>query len=356
MAVRRIRNKWYVDFRFQHPDGRVERVRKHSPISSKAGAEEYERKLRTSMLAPAPLPKEVPTFAAFAAEFMRTYAAANNKPSERTAKECILKHHLLPAFGATRLHEVGMHAVEWMKADKLGAGLSRKRVNNILACLGKILRYAHETEVLASVPKIKLLKLPPPRFDFLTFEELERLLEAVRDNRERRALFLLGAEAGLRQGEIIALEWGDVDFAAGKITVRQSEWRGFVGSPKGGRQRPIPMTTRLAAALRAHRHLRSERIFCHADGSSFTHGIIEAALRYARRRAGLRHIGCHVLRHTFCSHLAMRGAAPKAIQELAGHSTLTMTMRHMHLAATALREAIALLDFGQPVGNAATTG
>ena len=59
-----------------------------------------------------------------------------------------------------------------------------------------------------------------------------------------------------------------------------------------------------------------------------------------------------MLRHTFCSHLAMRGAAPKAIQELAGHSTLAITMRYTHLAPTALREAIALLDFGQPVGNA----
>ena len=47
----------------------------------------------------------------------------------------------------------------------------------------------------------------------------------------------------------------------------------------------------------------------------------------------------------------MRGAAPKAILELAGHSTLTMTLRYMHLAPSALREAIALLDLGQRVGN-----
>ena len=59
-----------------------------------------------------------------------------------------------------------------------------------------------------------------------------------------------------------------------------------------------------------------------------------------------------------CSHLAMRGTAPKAIQELAGHSTLSMTPRYMHLAPSALREAIGLLnDFGQPAGNAeAATG
>ncbi|MEO7035277.1 MAG: tyrosine-type recombinase/integrase [Polyangiaceae bacterium] len=96
---------------------------------------------------------------------------------------------------------------------------------------------------------------------------------------------------------------------------------------------------------------------CHADGKPFTQSAIEAALRFGCKRAGLRGIGSHVLRHTFCSHLAMRGAAPKAIQELVGHSTLSMTLRYMHLAPSALCEAIGLLNFGQPVGNAeAATG
>ncbi len=354
MAVRKIDGRWYVDFRFQHADGRIERVRKASPIPSRAGAEEYERQLRNSMLAPpeSAQTKEVPRFAAFAAEFMKTYVAANNKPSERAAKACILEHHLLPAFGEMRCDEIRMHAIESMKAEKLAAGLSRKRVNNILACLGKILRYAHEAEVIASVPKIKLLKVPPPRFDFLTFDELERLLDAVKDDPERRTLFLVGAEAGLRQGEIIALEWSDVDFVAGVLTVRQSSWRGIVDSPKSGRDRKIPLTARLSSALRARRHLKSARVFCREDGTPFTRSGVESALWYACKRAGLRHVGSHVLRHTFCSHLAMRGAAPKAIQELAGHSTLAMTMRYMHLAPTALREAISLLNFGQPVGSA----
>ncbi|HEX9297199.1 MAG TPA: tyrosine-type recombinase/integrase [Polyangiaceae bacterium] len=274
-------------------------MRKRSPISSKAGAEEYERQLKTSMLTPpSAQPKEVPRFAAFAAQFMKTYVAANNKPSEQATKARILKHHLLPAFGDVPLDQIRMHAIEALKAEKLAAGRSRKLVNNILGCLGKILRYAHEAKVLASVPKIKLLKLPPSKFDFLTFEELERLLDAVKRDAERRALFLLGADAGLRQGEIIALDWDDVDFTAGKISVRRSSWRGIVDSPKGGRERAVPLTTRLASALRAHRHLRSDRVFCRSDGTPFTPSAIESALRYACKRAGLRSIGSHALRHT----------------------------------------------------------
>jgi integrase len=283
---------------------------------------------------------------------MATYATANNKPSEREAKACILKHHLLPAFGEQSLDAIKTHAIETLKAKLLAKGLSPKRVNNILVCLGKMLRYANEIELLDVVPRIKLLKVPPQKFDFLTFEEFSRLIEATNGDLARRALLLAAGEAGLRQGEMIALKWGDVDLVAGTLTVRRSSWRGLVGTPKSGRDRKIPLTMRLAAALRACRHLRSDLVFCQQDGSPIARSIVAAALRHACKRAGLRAIGSHVLRHTVCSHLAMRGAAPKAIQELVGHSTLTMTLRYMHLAPSALREAIGLLDFGQPVGSA----
>jgi integrase len=165
-------------------------------------------------------------------------------------------------------------------------------------------------------------------------------------------LLATASDTGLRQGELIALGWGDVDLAAKTLTVRRSSWRGIVGAPKSGRDRKIPLTARLWAALKAHRHLRGELVFCHEDGSPFTQSAMEAALRNACKKAGLRSIGSHTLRHTFCSSLAMRGAAPKAIQELAGHSTLSMTLRYMHLAPSALREAIGLLDSGHRLGNA----
>src|SRR5260370_42001704 len=104
--VRRIQNKWYVDFRFRHPNGSIERVRRHSPIPSKAAADEYERPLRNSMIAPTK-PKEVPKFSIFVTQFMSTYVIANNKPSERAAKECIAKHHLLAPSGAMLLDDTG---------------------------------------------------------------------------------------------------------------------------------------------------------------------------------------------------------------------------------------------------------
>lgn len=351
MAVRKIGDVWYVDFRHQHADGRPERIRKRSPVQTKAGAQAYEHQLRTALLAPVRLNKEVPKFAAYADEFMKTYAVANNKPSEQAAKARILKHHLLPAFGEMRLNQIKMHEIETLKAALIGKGLSRKWVNNIIACLGKLLRYAHEIELLDVVPRIKLLKLDPQQFDFFTFEEYARLLEGMKGDPQRYALMLTGGEAGLREGEMMALKWSDVDFVAGTLSVKRSSWRGIVGTTKGGRERKIPLTKRLSSALKALRHLRSEWVFCYENGKPLTASSINSAVRYACKRAGLRTVGSHTLRHTFCSHLAMRGAAPKAVQELAGHSTLSMTLRYMHLAPSALREAIELLNFGQPVGN-----
>jgi integrase len=124
---------------------------------------------------------------------------------------------------------------------------------------------------------------------------------------------LLGGEAGLRCGEMIGLEWGDVDLTKRQMCVQRSEWRGHVTVPKGGRLRYVPMTARLASALREHRHLKSQRVLCLGDGSPLTQDVVGEYVRKAGRQARVPASGAHRLRHTFCSHLAMRGAPARAI-------------------------------------------
>ena len=96
-------------------------------------------------------------------------------------------------------------------------------------------------------------------------------------------------------------------------------------------------------ALKEHRHLRSQRVLCKDDGTPLTRQGPWSHVRYAARRAKVP-TGVHILRHTFCSHLAMRGAPGKAIQELAGHQELSMTQRYMHLSPVARESAIRLLE------------
>jgi site-specific recombinase XerD len=103
------------------------------------------------------------------------------------------------------------------------------------------------------------------------------------------------------------------------------------------------MTRRLATALREARHMRSVRVLCHGS-TSLSADAVKHCVERAARRARLSESGVHRLRHTFCSHLAMRGAPARAIQELAGHKDLITTQRYTHLSPAALDSAIRLLE------------
>ncbi|HXI57572.1 MAG TPA: tyrosine-type recombinase/integrase, partial [Polyangia bacterium] len=281
------------------------------------------------------------------------YAKANNKPSEQASKKSILAHHLLPAFGSKRLDQITGKDVEELKAVLLAKKKSAKRVNNILNVLSKILRYAVEIEMIDRSPRIKTLKVPPQKFDFFAFEDFEKLVRTSQEEPDWHAAVLVAGEAGLRLGELLALEWGDIDFRNGILTVMRNDWRGWVGAPKSGKDRKIPLTSRATRALKAIRHLKGKLVFCWEDGARWTNSTMRAGLKRQQKRAGLRITGWHVLRHSFCSHLAMRGAPAVAIKELAGHASIAVTNRYMHLSPGELRNAIALLETGRQVGDSA---
>ena len=341
-----VREYWMVDVDIEHPDGTRERVRKVSPVQTRRGAEQYERELRDAVVQRSRRGKEVryvKTVSQFAQEFLQTYVAVNNKPSEAKTKQIILDQHVVPRLGRLRLDEVG-ERLEPFKAALLDTGLSRKRVNNILAVVSKMLRYAEERGLLDRVPKLRLLKLPPTSHDFFTFDEYAGLIQAAAAEPFWNVAVLLGGDAGLRIGEIIELRWADLDFASENIAVRRSSWEGIVGTTKGGRERIVPMTRRLKGAVEKIRHSRSTLVLCNGDGTPVTADAAKRPLWKVCERAGLRRVGWHVLRHTFCSHLAMRGAAPAAIQTLAGHQSPSTTNRYMHLAPVMLRETVRLLD------------
>jgi integrase len=191
---------------------------------------------------------------------------------------------------------------------------------------------------------IKLLPNPKKTMGVHDFDQYERLLTvARRRGADAYLMVLAGGDAGLRLGEIIGLEWRDTDLAARRLTVERSDWLGQVTVPKGGRSRQLPLTQRLTAALKMVRHLRCERVLCLPDGSPITRDRVIKAVRGAQRVAGIEQ-GVHILRHTFCSHLAMTGAPARAIQELAGHADLSTTQRYMHLSPAATEDAIRLLD------------
>jgi integrase len=173
---------------------------------------------------------------------------------------------------------------------------------------------------------------------FYDFPEYERFIEGAQAlDTNTYIIGLLGGDAGLRMGEIIGLEWRDVDRVKGQLCVERSDWRGEVTAPKGGRLRYVPMSPRLVTALSRHRHSRSSRVLCAADGSALTQWMIRDHVERAARRANVPFKGVHHLRHTFCSHLAMAGTPARIIQEVAGHQDIRTTQRYMHLSPRPLR-------------------
>jgi site-specific recombinase XerD len=93
-------------------------------------------------------------------------------------------------------------------------------------------------------------------------------------------------------------------------------------------------------------------VVCDKHGASLTQRC-RSPMRRVARKAQVKP-GVHILRHTFCSHLAMQGAPAKAIQELAGHQDLATTQRYMHLSPAALEAAIRLLERGDPCSRGAS--
>ncbi len=352
MAVRRNQSgKWMVDIRFKTSEGRPDRVRIVSPVQTRRGAEEYERQVRREVLAgtfglePELPPAPVPTIAEFAHDYVEVYAKNNNKPSEVWSKQSTLKHHILPYFGAKGLDQVKMRDVERFKAQQRRKGLKAKTINNHLTILNRMFGVAVEWEIIEHGPKVKLLKTKLPPFDFLDFREAERFLAGAKAEESTwRTMAVVAIKTGLRQSELLGLQWDDLDLAVGLLRVVRSRYKGVESTPKNGKSRDIPLGDNVLAALRDHRHLASDYVFCDDDGEPLTRGKCNWPIYRTCTRAGLRRFHWHVPRHTFASHLVMRGAPLKAVQELMGHSTIEMTMRYAHLSPNVKRGVVRLLD------------
>lgn len=362
MSARKIRSSWWVDLR----DPKGERHRLRSPENSKAGAQAFEAVLRQRLARGEDIKKEAlvkkekdQRFGEFAAAWFQKYVLVNNKPSEQRVKESTLRMHLLPFFSKYPLREIGNQDIEEYKASRLKKSLTAKTVNNHLVILGKLLRSAQEWGVIEAVPRIAPLKAISQRLDYLSEEECQLILSYRREP-EWRLMILLALRTGMRLGELLGLDWSDINFGLNLLTVRRSAVEGIVGTPKNHRERHIPITPGLRQELWSVRKPMGW-VFHRENGTPMIHWLATTALRRVCRQVGLRRIGWHTFRHTFASHLAMKGVPLPIIQSLLGHASITMTMRYAHLSPSALHSAIARLEegesaepnFGQQVGNTA---
>ena len=353
------RGGWEADIVLTFPGRPKFRERRKAPVKSKSAAkrwgEERERQIIQrfnetdpsedgKIDAPDLAKKEVPTLKAFIPRYMTGYCEANRqRKSTRSRKQSAFRAHLIPKLGHKRLNRITAEDVQQLKASL--DYMSTPGANTIIKLLRAVLNVAVEWEVIPAVPvKIKPLRESEPELEFYDYSDYARLVCAAKALDPRiHAVTLLGGDAGLRRGEIIALEWSDIDLARGRLTIARSEYRGVVTSTKGHRARTVPLSDELAGALRKL-PIRGKRVLYSCGTKTPVESTIRNWLGKAQVEAGFKIKGPHTLRHTFCSHLAMSGAPARAIQKLAGHRSVVTTERYMHLSQVALDESIRLLN------------
>jgi integrase len=270
--------------------------------------------------------------------YLENREAIGLKPGTLSDYGSYLRVHLLPFFGRRALEQITPDEVEAFIAAKRQEGKAVKSILNYVGLLNTLFAHGMKRGWCTSNP-VKSIDKPRDRRDpeirFLNQDELESLLGATPDDllgSVERVLYLAAAMTGLRRGELLALRWRDVDWEAGLIRVRRTYTRGQFGTPKTRRSiRAVPLADRLKKQLRRH-HQRSahqgelDLVFGHPrSGRVLDPSRVRRRFQGAARRAELRPVRFHDLRHTFGTRMAAAGAPLRAIQEWLGHSDYRTT-------------------------------
>ncbi len=257
--------------------------------------------------------------------------SARLKPSQQTALRSLWKNHLGPGFGKKRIDAIGFDEVLAFKAAR--ANKAAKTVNNCLIMLKAMLRFAQKQGRLIHLPLVELLKVPkviPQTYDIATYNKL--VAAALELSDRHAAVVLLGGDAGLRAGEMIALDVADL--ALPMVTLKRNVWRGHEGTLKGNAERMLPLTQRTVDVLARLSEAGAGPVLRTRNGTRLNQTMLLRLLRQAQGKANVPALSLHKLRHTYGTDVT-RVLGIRAAQALLGHAQVTTTERYAHVHASA---------------------
>jgi integrase len=261
------------------------------------------------------------------------------KPTTISDYRSMLSAHIAKFFGERPIEKVDAERISAFLVSRKRKGLSTKTISNQLVFLHGLFSFAVKRGWIAvnPVPAVDRPRAQAvdPDIHYLELDEIEALLRAVSDGdftSTDHTTFLVASMTGLRQGELVALRWSDVDWPAARIRVRRNYTREAFGTPKSRRgSRSVPMADRVAGALERHFKTSAyqqdrDLVFAHPNtGHPLDASALRIRYKAALKRAGLREVRFHDLRHTFGTHCAAAGVPMRTLQEWMGHAQLQTT-------------------------------
>jgi integrase len=302
---------------------------------------EAEAKLRDLVVDTVPPPRSRVGVAEAGEQLIAHLAAKGRKRSTTESYAALVRVHLAPYFAGRSLDAISAADVDAFMSARARDGSSPKTIRNAVTLLGSIYGFAQRKGWAQSNPCADVDRPEPTvhaDIRFLEHEELEAVVRAEREYDDPLSptlalAYRTAAMTGLRMGELIALRWRDVDWPSSRIRVRRSHVRGEYVAPKSRRgSRSVPLADDLAAEL--ERHYGGSKfggdddlVFAHpATGSPLDRSKVRKRFKDALKRADVREVRFHDLRHTFGTHMAGAGVPMRTLQEWMGHADFKTTL------------------------------
>lgn len=316
------------------------KIQKSLETTDKKLAQIIEAKIRTEIVEGKYYEKaigETKTFKDMMEKFMKEHAPKRTISMQRSYFASLKR--LSPYFGDSKLSVITPKMISNYKVLRYSKEVKPSTINKELAMLSKAFNLAvKEWEWLKENPvsKVKKERENNQRDRWLTGDEEKRLLE--NSSKKLRDIIIFDLHTGLRQDELLSLQWARVDILRKTIIIQES---------KNGKPRTIPLD-RVAFDILVEkskiRNIKYDFVFTSRIGTKIDRHNLRRIFDLAVEKAGIQDFRFHDLRHTFATRLAQKGGSIQKISKLLGHQSIIMTQRYTHHSPESLRDCIQLLD------------
>ena len=356
-------NPWWI---FIHHNGQRKSVKVGDKRTAEREAKKIQRMLLSGQFELEQKEEHGKKFKDYANEWLEADVKVLRRWTTYERYKQILKTYIFPEFGRKPIDTISKGDIKAFLLKKFKAGYAPATVSLYKDVMSGVFNYVVDLEDIPVNPvrgvtkRLNLVKEKSKHVDPLDFDETNMFLETCQKySSDYHPLFFTALRTGMRLGELLGLKWGDVDFNNRFIMVKRTFKRGIFSEPKNKKHRRVDMTEQLAAVLKELQKQQlkkglkegrgdiQEMVFTRENGKPVEQNYIRRVFKRMLRKAGLREIRLHDLRHSFASQLLSLGESPVYVKEQLGHHSIQMTCDvYGHWIKTPKKAGVNKLDNG----------